>query len=101
MAFEKFRDAQAGSIFDAIIQIDETPRQLAGELRADGGFSGAHESGQSHDGSWKSASHAESLDECATRRKECGMFALSEALKFVSFGPTASAQDDSSSLNLR
>ena len=91
MALKKFRDAQAGSIFDAIIQIDETPRQLAGELRADGGFSRAHESGQSHDGSWKSASHAESLDECATRRKECGMFALSEALKFVSFGPAASA----------
>jgi len=37
----KFRDAQARSIFDAIIQIDETPRQLAGELPADGGFSGA------------------------------------------------------------
>jgi hypothetical protein len=64
---------------------------LAGELRADSGFSGAHESGQGDDRSWKSASHAESLDECAARRKECGMFALSEALQLVSFGPTASA----------
>ena len=91
MALKKFRDAQAGSVFDAVIEIDETPRQLAGELRADSGFSGAHESGESDDRSWKSASHAESLDECVTRRKECGMFALSEALKFVSFAPTESA----------
>jgi hypothetical protein len=91
MALKKFRDAQAGSVFDTVIEIDETPRQLAGELRADSGFSGAHESGEGDDRSWKSASHAESLDERATRRKECGMFALSEALKFVSFGPTASA----------
>jgi hypothetical protein len=42
---------------------------LAGELRADSGFSGAHESGEGDDRSWKSASHAESLDECVPRRK--------------------------------
>ena len=90
MAFEKFRDAQAGSIFDAIIQIDETPRQLAGELRADSGFSGAHKSGEGDDRSWKSASHAESLDECATRRK--GRARLSEILRADWIG----TRDDSS-----
>ncbi len=49
VAFEKFRDAQAGSVFDAVIEIDETPRELASELHADGGLSGAHESGEGDD----------------------------------------------------
>jgi len=91
VAFEKFCDAQAGSVFDAVIEINESPGKLARELRADGSLSGAHESGEGDNGDGRSASHAEGLDECATRRKECGMFALSEALKFVSFGPAASA----------
>jgi hypothetical protein len=65
VTFEKFGDAQAGSVFDAVIEIDETPCELAGELRADGALAGAHESGEGDYGDGKSASHAESLDECA------------------------------------
>jgi hypothetical protein len=42
---------------------------LARQLPADGGFSRTHESGEGHDGDWRCASHAESLDERVLRRK--------------------------------
>jgi hypothetical protein len=65
VALEKFGDAQAGSVFDSVIEINETPGELAGELDADSRLAGTHESGESDDGDGKRAGHAESLDECA------------------------------------
>jgi hypothetical protein len=59
VTLEEFGDAQAGNVFDAVIEIDKTPGELAGELRANGSFSGAHESGEGDDGSSGSASHDE------------------------------------------
>src|SRR5262249_36492211 len=34
-AFEKFRDAKAGGILDAIVKVDKAPGELASEKRAD------------------------------------------------------------------
>src|SRR5260370_19337665 len=45
-AFEDFRNAKTRCLFNAVVQIDEAPSQLAGEQRADGGLAGAHEAGQ-------------------------------------------------------
>ncbi len=45
-ALENFGDTQASGLFDAFVQIDEAPRQLAGQQRAHGSFAGAHEPGQ-------------------------------------------------------
>jgi hypothetical protein len=45
-AFEHFGDAQAGSFFDAIVEIDEAPGELAGEECTDGGLAGAHEASE-------------------------------------------------------
>ena len=39
VALEEFRDAQTGSVFDAVIEVDKSPGKLAGELRAYSGFS--------------------------------------------------------------
>ena len=48
-ALEDFRDAQAGGCFDAIIEVDKAPGELAGEESANGGFAGAHEAGEGED----------------------------------------------------
>jgi hypothetical protein len=45
-AFEDFGDAQVCGGFDAIIEVDEAPSELASEERADGGLAGAHEAGE-------------------------------------------------------
>lgn len=45
-AFENFGDAQVGGGFNAVVEIDEAPGELAGEERADGGLAGAHEAGE-------------------------------------------------------
>ncbi len=42
-AFENFRNGKAGSLFDACIEIDEPPGQLARQQRADSRLAGAHE----------------------------------------------------------
>src|SRR4029077_15610042 len=39
-------DVQAGSFFDAVVEIDEPPGELAGEQRADGGLAGTHKAGE-------------------------------------------------------
>ena len=48
-ALENFRDTQAGRFFDAIIEIDKAPGELAGEESADSSFAGAHEAGEGED----------------------------------------------------
>src|SRR5580704_12329841 len=45
-ALEDFGDAQPGSFFNAIVQVDKAPGQLTGKQRADGSFAGAHEAGE-------------------------------------------------------
>ena len=47
---EKLRNGDAARLFDAVIQIDEAPGELTGKEHADGGFAGAHESGEGEDG---------------------------------------------------
>jgi len=47
-ALEHFGDGKSGGFLDALIQIDETPRELAREKRADGGLAGSHESGETN-----------------------------------------------------
>src|SRR6266436_6634086 len=47
-ALENFRNAQAGGFLDAIIQINEMPRELARQERADSSLAGAHESGKTN-----------------------------------------------------
>jgi hypothetical protein len=44
--FENLGNAKTRRLFDAVVQIDEAPSQLAGQERADGGLAGAHEAGQ-------------------------------------------------------
>jgi hypothetical protein len=65
VTFEKLGDAQAGSVLDALIEINETPGELAGQLGAYGRLAGTHESGEGDDRDGRSARHAESLDESA------------------------------------
>jgi hypothetical protein len=65
MALEKFGDAQAGSVFYAVVEINEAPGELAGQLGTYGRLAGTHESGEGDNGDGRSASHAESLDESA------------------------------------
>ena len=43
---EHFSDAHVGGGFDAVVEIDEAPGELAREECADGGFAGAHEAGE-------------------------------------------------------
>ena len=50
VAFEKFRDGDAGSKLDAFVEIDKVPAELAGEARAHGAFTRAHETGETDDG---------------------------------------------------
>jgi hypothetical protein len=45
-AFEHLRDFQAGSFFNAFIEIHETPGELAGKKIADGSLAGTHEAGK-------------------------------------------------------
>ena len=47
--FEKFGDAQASGLFNAVVQIDEAPRELTRQERPDSGLTGAHESGEAND----------------------------------------------------
>src|ERR1700758_2152505 len=65
MALEKFGDAQAGSVFNAVVEINEAPGELAGQLGAYSRLAGTHESGEGDNRDGRSASHAESLDESA------------------------------------
>jgi hypothetical protein len=51
VALEEFGNAQAGSVFDAVIEVYEAPGELASELRTYGRFSAAHESSQGDHGS--------------------------------------------------
>ena len=44
--FEHLWDGEAGGLLDALIQIHEAPRQLAGQKRANGGFAGTHKTGK-------------------------------------------------------
>jgi len=46
VAFEKFPYAQAGSVLDAVVEINEAPGELAGQLGAYGRLAGTHESGE-------------------------------------------------------
>jgi hypothetical protein len=48
-AFKDLWDFQASGFFDAFIKIDKAPGELAREERADGGFAGAHETGEAQD----------------------------------------------------
>ena len=50
VSFEEFRDTQAGGFFDAVVEIDEAPRELTRQERPDCGLTGAHESGEANDG---------------------------------------------------
>ena len=61
VALEEFGYARAGSVLDEIVEIDKAPGELAGELRADGGFAGAHEARQGDYGCGGSAGHEGSL----------------------------------------
>src|ERR1051326_5879579 len=70
VALEKFCDTHARGVLDAVIQIDETPSEVAGELRPDGSLAGAHESSESDDGRRENACHAKSLVESKMGRKE-------------------------------
>jgi hypothetical protein len=45
-ALEDFRDSEAGSLFDAIVQIDKAPSELTREEGANGCFAGTHEAGK-------------------------------------------------------
>src|SRR5579859_2989007 len=47
--FEKFGDAQASGFFNAVVEIDEAPRELTRQERPDCGLTGAHESGETND----------------------------------------------------
>jgi len=46
---ENLGDGEAGGLLDAFIQIDEAPRKLASEKRANGGLAGTHKAGQAND----------------------------------------------------
>ena len=48
-ALENFRNGEAGGFFDAIIEIDETPSELAGKQISDCRLAGAHETGETQD----------------------------------------------------
>ena len=61
VALEEFGDAGAGGVFDELVEIDEAPGELAGELSADGGFAGAHEACEGDYGDGGSAGHEGSL----------------------------------------
>jgi hypothetical protein len=43
------RNRKARGFFDAVIEIDEAPGELASEKRANGGFAGAHKTGEAQD----------------------------------------------------
>lgn len=45
VAFEEFRDGDAGCLLDAFVEIDEVPTKLAGESSAHGAFACTHETG--------------------------------------------------------
>jgi hypothetical protein len=45
-ALENLRDGQAGGLLDALIQVDETPRQLPRQESAHGRFAGTHKTGK-------------------------------------------------------
>src|SRR5260370_34402152 len=45
-AFEDLRNRQAGKGFDAVIEIDKAPGELASEERANGGLAGTHKTGK-------------------------------------------------------
>src|SRR6266851_1439787 len=45
-AFEDLRNRQAGKRFDAVIEVDKAPGELASEERANGGLAGTHETGK-------------------------------------------------------
>src|SRR5262249_40020968 len=49
VTLEELRDGDACCFFDAIVEIDKAPSELACEQRADGGFAGTHEAGESED----------------------------------------------------
>jgi len=46
VAFEEFCDGDTGGFFDAVVEIDEAPGELASEEGADRGFARAHETGE-------------------------------------------------------
>jgi len=48
MALKEFRDAYTGCLFDAFVQIDEMPAELAGQAGADRAFARAHETSQAN-----------------------------------------------------
>jgi hypothetical protein len=50
VALEKLGDTQARGLFDAVVEIDKAPGELAREKRAYGGLAGAHESGETNNG---------------------------------------------------
>src|SRR5215472_16469095 len=45
-ALEDLRDGEAGSFFDALVEVDKAPRELAREERTNGGIAGTHEAGE-------------------------------------------------------
>jgi len=47
-ALEELRDSQAGGLLDALIQVDEAPRELPCQERADGCLAGTHETGEAN-----------------------------------------------------
>lgn len=50
VAFEKSRDGNAGSFFNALIEVDETPAELTSQACADGAFTRTHETGETKNG---------------------------------------------------
>ena len=49
-AFEDLRDGESGSLFNAVIEIDKPPRELAGKQSANRGLAGTHEPGETQNG---------------------------------------------------
>lgn len=45
-AFEELRDRESGGLLDAFIEVDEMPRELAREKRADGRLARAHKTSE-------------------------------------------------------
>jgi len=50
VAFEKFRNGNAGGGFDTLVKIDEAPAELTRQTSAHSAFAGAHEAGEANDG---------------------------------------------------
>ena len=48
-AFEKLWNGESRGLLDAVVEVNETPRKLTREERANGCFAGTHEAGEAND----------------------------------------------------